>query len=108
MTRVRTALLVGGVALILAGVFVPREWYDRLPRNPGLPAPPISGLALLQITLVAEGLVLLWLSRRARTLDLPAEARRIVLPAAREADEAISRRTALVWLGAVTVAGLAL
>ncbi len=36
----RSGLLVGGLALTLAGVFLPHEWYDGLPRNPALPPPP--------------------------------------------------------------------
>ncbi len=70
--------------------------------------PPISGIALLQLTFVAEGFVLMWLSRRSRSLDVPSEARRLTLVTTREADEAIGRTTALVLLGAITLLGLAL
>lgn len=66
----RKALLIVGLALILSAVVLPRDWYDRLPRDPALPLPPISGVTLLQISPVAEGLVLVWLSRRSRAPEV--------------------------------------
>lgn len=101
-------MLIGGLALMFTAAVLPREWYDRLPRDPTLPLPPISGIALLRMSIVAEGLVLLWLSRRPRVLEMASEARPITLPAAREGNETISRRTSLALLGAITLAGLAL
>ena len=93
---------------MLAALLLPGGWYDSLPRNPDLPAPPISGLTLLRVSVFVDGLALLWLALRSRSLDLPPDARRVVVPSAREGDETIGRHTALVLLGAITLAGLAL
>lgn len=45
-----------GLALILLGLFLPRGWYDALPRDPRLPIPPVNGVTLLQAALVLDGL----------------------------------------------------
>lgn len=57
---------VSGVFLVLAGVFLPRGWYDQLPWGPELPPQPIRGVTLLQVALVLQGAVLLALSFRSR------------------------------------------
>ena len=58
----RSPLLILGIALALVGCLAPRDWYDAIPRSADLPDPPIKGVTLLQISLVIEGLGLVWLS----------------------------------------------
>ena len=61
----RTAFLVCGLLLIVAGLFLPREWYDALPLSKeNLPPVPIKGVTLLQIALVIEGALLIFVSTR--------------------------------------------
>ncbi len=102
----RLVSVVGGLCLILTGIFLPRDWYDGLPLNPALPAPPISGLTLLQLTFGVEGLMLLWVA--AARPSFGAGIMPVAMPAAREAWEPISRRTAGWGLLAITLVGLAL
>ncbi len=77
----RRIFLILGIIFILTGVFLPRDWYDAVPKseadltwvrqdeptastqNP----PPIKGVTLLQISFVIEGLAFLWLGRKRRT-----------------------------------------
>lgn len=109
----RALLLAAGVALLLAGVLLPRGWYDALPWGPELPPQPIKGVTLLQLAFVLEGLLLVWLGRRDVTWrmldrtsrpdvpDAPDEA----LPDARTAGRVLAGITALAlvlrlaWLG---------
>ncbi len=84
----RLIFLALGVILVLTGVFLPRDWYDELPRAAAdlpwvwhdqstesaqnQPPQPIRGVTLLQISLVIEGLVFLWIGlkwRRAVRID---------------------------------------
>jgi hypothetical protein len=70
----RKVFLILGIIFILAGVFLPRDWYDAVPKSeadltwirqdePVAPTqtPPIKGVTLLQISFVIEGLAFLWL-----------------------------------------------
>ncbi|NNM20046.1 MAG: hypothetical protein HKO55_02065 [Gammaproteobacteria bacterium] len=54
---------IAGLALLVLGLFLPRDWYDALPNAGGSGAFPLKGVTLLQISLVIEGLALLWLAR---------------------------------------------
>jgi len=73
----RLGYLIGGAALVLLGIFLPREWYDSLPKSDEqLSEPPIKGVTLLQITFFIDGLALIWLSaKRWRFVRLPADER---------------------------------
>jgi uncharacterized membrane protein len=105
----RMGYLVGGAALILLGVFLPREWYDALPPSRGdLPLPPIKGVTLLQITFVIEGLALIWLSRKRWRFSplLPHE--RLPQTTAREDEHDIRASTSLWLLAGITLGALAL
>ncbi len=61
----RAGYVLVGAFLVLLGLFLPRGWYDALPRpQEQLASPPIKGVTLLQIAFVLQGLILLWLSTR--------------------------------------------
>lgn len=49
--------LLGGL-LLLAAIGLPGGWYDSIPRRVELPAPPISGVTLLRVSLLLEATVL--------------------------------------------------
>ncbi len=58
MSRARTVGLILGAVLVLAGLFMPGDWYQPLTREDA-PTPAISGLALVRGALVLEGLLCL-------------------------------------------------
>lgn len=97
-----------GLALVLAGVFMPHGWYDALPRSQELASPPIEGITLLQISLVAEGLMLAavyflgW-----KFVSLP-RAHRVVLAMADDIKDGLDQRLTLGLLTAITLLALAL
>jgi mannosyltransferase len=101
--------LLGGCALILLGVFLPREWYDALPRSrEQLPPPPVKGVTLLQIAFVIEGVALIWFStKRWRFVRLFAH-ERLLQTVVSEQDQDIKNSTALWLLAAITVGALIL
>ena len=80
----RKTFLILGILFILTGLFLPRDWYDAVPKSEAdltwirqlddstsstqkLPPPPIKGVTLLQISFVIEGLAFLWLGLKRRT-----------------------------------------
>lgn len=101
------ALFAAGLVLLLFGVLLPREWYFVLTANPDLPSPPISGVSLMQLSLVAEGVVLIWLAWQPRWLHLPPNAQ-VLAPPAEAAPEVMDRRTAILLVVVATMIGLAL
>lgn len=118
-----TWLLVIGLLLVLVGTFLPRGWYDSLPRSESdlgwlarsdvappeaaLPPPPIKGVTLLQIAFVLEGLLFLWLAWKRWTFTrLKADE---LLPAGELENESNNRRHLALWLlVAITILGLVL
>ena len=111
--------LILGLMFILTGIFLPRDWYDAVPKSEAdltwirqdepvapTPNPPLKGVTLLQISFVIEGLVLLWLGWKRRTYaPLPANRRLLVTVEEGKTDFG----TVWFWLiAAVTVLGLAL
>lgn len=72
----RRLLRVIGLLLIVAAFALPEGWDTPLPSPEPLPAPPIRGALLFQISLVIQGIVLVALSfRRSLFTRLPAEDR---------------------------------
>ncbi len=76
----RKVFLILGIIFILTGIFLPRDWYDAVPKSeadltwirqdePAAPTqiPPIKGVTLLQISFFIEGLAFLWLGWKRRT-----------------------------------------
>ena len=106
----RMLLRVCGFGLIALGIAMPRGWYDTLPvLRAGLPAPPIRGVTLLQLSLVLDGLALLWFSWRRSSFASIAPHGLL----ARRADEGdatddVSAPAARWWLIVITVLALAL
>lgn len=100
-----------GFALILWGIFMPRGWYDSIPPSAELPAPPMKGIILSQLSFVLEGLALLWFGFRPRRSErlsqaerLPGEINYSAAPSERDV-----RGTVVGWLlGVITLLGLAL
>jgi len=100
----RLLLRLAGVALVLAGALLPREWYDRLPWGPELPPQPIKGVTLLQLAFALEGLVLLWFSWRPPAASVPPGSR----PRFPEPPDAGGPARAAWVLGGITLLALAL
>jgi mannosyltransferase len=107
-TRRHLGYLILGGLLIAIGIFLPRAWYDALPSNPEIPAPPLKGVTLLQWTFVLEGLALIglgycrWVYVR---LD-PAERAHVRTPL--DPGAAVSARVSLLLLAGITLLALVL
>ncbi len=89
----RRIFFILGIMFILTGVFLPRDWYDAVPKseadltwikqddsaasiqNP----PPIKGVTLLQISFVIEGLMFLLLGWKRRTYTPLADDERLLI-----------------------------
>lgn len=104
----RLALLVPGLLLVLLGIFMPREWYESLPRDLELALPPVKGITLLQISLVAQGLILTGISFmnwRFTELD-----QSMLLPSAEETASGsyLNRRIVAAILVGITASALVL
>lgn len=117
----RKIFLVLGIIFILTGVFLPRDWYDAVPKSeadltwikqldePAVSTPkppPIKGVTLLQISFVIEGLAFLWFGWKRRTYTrLSADQRLLITTAEGEKDFG---RTSFWLIALVTVLALAL
>jgi mannosyltransferase len=78
------AAILGGIALLLAGLFLPSGWYDGLPEPwDELAEPPIRGLTIVRLCFAVEGAILLsiglWTGLRSRS---PSPARPMPQPEA--------------------------
>jgi mannosyltransferase len=102
------AVFGAGMALLLIGLFLPRDWYDALPIDAtGVPVP-IKGVTLLQISLATQGLVLLWLAMRRVSFVRLQPHEHLAFDRVAVEREALSRSTSLWLLGAITCGALAL
>jgi mannosyltransferase len=99
-----------GVTLTLAGLFLPREWYDYLPKptTVKLAEPPIKGVTLLQICFFLEGALLLFLGMWRPRWTQSARGGWLEVTGAHTLDDGMHERGALWALLAFTVLGLAL
>ncbi len=101
-------LAILGIALVVAGVFLPRDGYNPLVPSEPLPLPPIDGLTLLQISIVLEGLVLIWLGLRRWTFTRLTEAERLQIIST-PTDAEVSHERIDHWLlAAITLFALVL
>jgi hypothetical protein len=100
--RPRLGLLLFGALLLLAGLFLPRDWCDALPRNPEPVPPPIKGITLLQLSLVIEGLMLVGLSFLSWRFSSIGKALLLPTPAVSSAKDGLGKRTASLLLATVT------
>ncbi len=115
-------LLIIGIVFILTGVFLPRDWYDAVPKSetdltwirqsddstPSTqkPPPPIKGVTLLQISFVIEGLAFLWFGLKRRTHTRLSDDQRLLITTE---ENKIDFGFASFWLmTAVTVLALVL
>lgn len=111
----RKIFLIPGIIFILTGAFLPRDWYDAVPKSEAdltwvrqdAPTastqnlPPITGVTLLQISLVVEGLAFLWLGWKRRTYTPIAADERLLITTE---ENKIDFGTAWFWLvAAVTI-----
>ncbi len=94
------------VLFILIGLFLPRDWYEALPRRPDLPPPPLSGITLLQITFVLEGLIFISLALKRWTFARLRDVERLPIAAEISRSTVSLERTSFGWLVAITALGL--
>lgn len=109
MTR-RWALAGLGTALIVIGLALPDAWFVPLPPREALPPPPISGVLLLRLSLIVEGVALVWFGVGRRHV-VPGDSDPHPRVAVRVDDDADDppRRRVYGWLVAcVTALGLGL
>ncbi len=117
----RKIFLTLGIIFILTGVFLPRDWYDAVPKSEAdltwirqpddstasiRSLPPMKGVTLLQISFVIEGLAFLWLGLKRRSYTrLSADQRLLITTQENNIDFGF----ASFWLiTAVTIAAFAL
>lgn len=118
----RKTFLILGMIFILMGVFLPRDWYDAVPKSEAdltwlklpddfastqiLPPAPVKGVTLLQISFVIEGLAFLWFGLKRRTYTRLSDDQRLF---ATTGENKIDFGFTSFWLiTAITVLGLAL
>lgn len=118
----RKIFLILGIVFILTGIFLPRDWYDAVPKSEAdltwlkqpagvvvstqKPPPPIKGVTLLQISFVVEGLAFLWFGLKRRTYTPIVADNRLLITTA---ENKIDFGAASFWLiTAVTVLAFAL
>lgn len=106
--RPHIGFLLLGVLLVLAGLFLPRDWYDALPRNGEALPPPIKGITLLQVSLVIEGLILIGLAFKRWRFATIDQALLLPTPAESSTGDLIRQRTAVLVLAAITLGALSL
>lgn len=93
---------------MLLALSVPTEWYDALPRQPGLEAMPLSGVLLLRVLLAAAAVIVAALALSGwRWTPLPASARMPTF-AVRPVYGDLTRTQARCALIAITLLALAL
>lgn len=99
-----------GTVLIAIGLSLPEAWFVPLPPREALPPPAISGVLLLRLSLIIEGVALLWFGL-ARPHVVPGDPGhdRLVAVHVDDDTDAPERRRAYAWLLAcVTAIGLGL
>lgn len=109
MARHRAFAAVG-IALIAIALSLSEAWFVPLPPRDVLPPPPISGVLLLRLCLVIEGLALLWVAFSGSHL-IPRDAGHHSLVGVRTEDDGDDQersRTYLWLLVGVTAVGLGL
>jgi len=104
--RWRTGYLILGILFILTGFFLPRDWYDALPKNTEVSPPPIKGVTLVQISLLLDGLIVIWLSLRDRIYTRLDDVERFSITAVSEIDDTVNKYTAQWILAGITLLAL--
>ncbi|MEO6051187.1 MAG: glycosyltransferase family 39 protein, partial [Pyrinomonadaceae bacterium] len=115
--------VVLGIIFILTGIFLPRDWYDRVPKSEAdltwikesddsetlpqkSPPPPVKGVTLLQISFVLEGMAFFWFGLKRRSYKLLSASERLII--ATEESKTDVGAASILLLTAVTVFGLTL
>ena len=107
-SRLRGLLVPLGVALLLGAALLPTEWYDTLPRRPGVPRPALKGVTLLRLAMLVDGILLLWLAARGLGFHRVPSRDRLRATTAPPSDEWLGQRAAMGALAAITALALAL
>jgi 4-amino-4-deoxy-L-arabinose transferase-like glycosyltransferase len=96
-----------GAGFLLAGLFLPREWYDHLPKPTDLSVgeAPINGVTLFQICLIVDAAIMFCLAAW-RTTRPSSTHEGWLPPPARDADDTLDARIAGWGLVVVTALGL--
>lgn len=103
----RPRYLVAGITILLLAALMPTGWYDAIPRRADLPPLPFRGVDLLRLTLVIEGLFLVWLATRQRAFR-PIAAANLLPDSDVEIVDPVAETRARVILALVTVLALVL
>lgn len=106
MNRQKQWFVFGGMALVLIGLLLPRDWYDGLPKFENQPPLLVKGVTLLQITLVMEGVALAWFVSRFRGFTRLRSSER--LSKANDTSDRVSANAARWLLGAIVAVAVAL
>ena len=106
MNGQRQWVVIGGIALVLLGLFLPRDWYDVLPKFENQPPLLVKGVTLLQIALVVQGVALAWLAKRFQGFARLQPGER--LHHTHDSPDRVSATAARWLLGAIVVVAVAL
>jgi mannosyltransferase len=107
--RPRTLMpLAASALMLLLALLFPTEWYDRLPRQPGLEIMPLNGVLLLRVLLAAVAVVTAAVTLSGwRWTTLPPQAR-ICTFATRQVPDDLTRTDARRWLLGISLLALVL
>ena len=105
--RPRSAYAAAALALAAVAFWLPTAWYDTIPRLPGLPPLPFSGVTLLRLICLVEALLFLLLAAR-QTRFVSNRTNLTALNGSPGAAYDIETATALLILAAITILGLLL
>jgi uncharacterized membrane protein len=105
--RLRSAYSAAALVLMSLAVWMPTAWYDTIPRLPGLPPLPFSGVSLLRLICLVESLLFGLLAVR-QTRFVSHETSVAALRDEIVSPYDIGRSTALLVLAAITILGIVL
>ncbi len=94
--------------VLLISALMPTGWYDAIPRRSDLPPLPFRGVALLRLTLIIEGALLVWLATRRPGAGRIAPRDLLPEPGAADVADAVAEARARWGLVVVTVVALVL
>ena len=105
--KLRSACAAAALVLASIAAWLPTEWYDTIPRLPGLPPLPFSGVNLLRLICVVEALLFAFLAvREIRFVSRRSDFALLRDRPARSYD--MDRTAALLILAVITFVGLLL
>jgi len=104
--RWRTGYWILGILFVLMGIFLPRDWYDALPKSTDVSPPPIKGVTLVQISLIFDGVIVIWLSLKNLTYTRLDDVERFSVTKVSEVDDPVNKYTCLWVLTGITLLAL--